>query len=96
MVISGRKFGSDSVLFEHRNTVVVEGSAASTSSKSALVELIGHCEEELGIETFIIAVPKKRHDHRIFVNRLTNFLDFELIPPMADWSDDFLFVSLEL
>lgn len=86
----------DSVLFENRNLVIVEGNVESTSSRSALVELISYCEEELTIETFVMAIPKKRHDHRIFVSRLTNFLDFELVPPMLGWSEDFVYVSLEL
>lgn len=86
----------DSVLFEQRNLVIVEGNLECTTSRSALVELISYCEEELSIETFIMAIPKKRHDHRIFVSRLTNFLDFELIPPMVGWSEDFVYVSLEL
>lgn len=88
----------DSVLIEHRNLVLVEGRVESTSSRSALVELISYCEDQLNIETFIIAIPKKRHDHRIFVNRLTNFLDFELIPAdsVNGWSEDFVYVSLEL
>lgn len=30
------------------------------------------------------------------VNRLTNFLDFELMSPLIGWSEDFVYVSLEL
>ena len=56
----------DAVLFEHEQMIVVEGSAMATQSKSALVELISYCEDELEIQNFVIAVPKKRHDHRIF------------------------------
>lgn len=86
----------DAVLFEHEQMIVVEGSAMATQSKSALVELISYCEDELEMQNFVIAVPKKRHDHRIFVNRLTNFLDFELMMPLIGWSEDFIFVTLEL
>ena len=56
----------DAVLFEHEQMIVVEGSAMATQSKSALVELISYCEDELEMQNFVIAVPKKRHDHRIF------------------------------
>ena len=63
------------MLIEHeqRNLVIVEGNVESTTSRSALVELISYCEDELTIETFIMAIPKKRHDHRIFGNMTPSF-----------------------
>ena len=46
--------------------MVIEGNREATTSRDALVELINFCEEEMNFETFIIAIPRKRHDHREF------------------------------
>jgi len=48
--------------------VVIEGNREATQSRDALVELINFCEEELQIGHFVIAIPRKRHDHREFGN----------------------------
>ena len=53
----------ESAHFESDRLVVVEGTREATSCRSALTELIDHCEMELAITTFIIAMPRKRHDH---------------------------------
>jgi hypothetical protein len=76
--------------------VVIEGNREATQSRDALVELINFCEEELEICHFVIAIPRKRHDHREFVGRLTNFLDFSMMVPFGGWTDEFVYVSLDL
>jgi len=86
----------ESAHFESDRLVVVEGTREATSCRSALTELIDHCEMELRIATFIIAMPRKRHDHLQYVGRLTNFFDFKLIRPYAGWAEDFVYVALEL
>ena len=46
--------------------VVIEGNREATQSRDALVELINFCEEELEVGCFVIAIPRKRSDHREF------------------------------
>lgn len=86
----------EGLIFENEMMMVIEGNREATTSRDALVELINFCEEEMNFETFIIAIPRKRHDHREFVGRLTNFLDFKMIRPYAGWTEDFIYVALEL
>lgn len=88
----------EAMLFPRLNEtmVVIEGNREATQSRDALVELINFCEEELEVGCFVIAIPRKRSDHREFVGRLTNFLDFQLIQPFGGWTDEFIYVSLEL
>lgn len=56
----------EGLIFENEMMMVIEGNREATTSRDALVELINFCEEELNFETFIIAIPRKRHDHREF------------------------------
>merc|ERR1712227_303917 len=44
----------------------------------------GICHQTI-FEGLIFEIPRKRHDHREFVGRLTNFLDFKMIRPYAGW-----------
>jgi len=62
-LISSLKEG---LIFENEMMMVIEGNREATTSRDALVELINFCEEEMNFETFIIAIPRKRHDHREF------------------------------
>ena len=62
-LISSLKEG---LIFENEMMMVIEGNREATTSCDALVELINFCEEEMNFETFIIAIPRKRHDHREF------------------------------
>jgi len=86
----------ESAHFVSDHLVVVEGTREATSCRQALTELIDYCEMEFQINTFIIAMPRKRHDHLAYVGRLTNFFDFKLIRPYAGWAEDFVYVALEL
>lgn len=83
------------VFFEKHKVVVIEGSSEATASKQALVELLSFCEDELEFESCMMAIPKKRSDIRGTVRNLCQFLDFELIPAAAGWSEEFLYLVME-
>lgn len=86
----------ESLLFNDTKMVVVEGSHEATTSKQAFVELLSYCEDDLELETFIIAIPKRRADHRSTVRNLCHILDFKLVPASSGWNDDFIYLALEL
>lgn len=83
------------MFFENQKIVVIEGSSEATASKQALVELLSFCEDELEFESCMMAIPKKRSDIRSTVRNLCQFLDFELIPAAAGWSEEFLYLIME-
>ena len=74
----------ESAHFVSDHLVVVEGTREATSCRQALTELIDYCEMEFQINTFIIAMPRKRHDHLAYGKSATFWLisydwAFELI-----------------
>ncbi|CAG5113606.1 Oidioi.mRNA.OKI2018_I69.chr2.g7696.t1.cds [Oikopleura dioica] len=83
------------LLFEKAKVIVVEGNSEATASKQAFVELLSFCEDELQYQSCMMAIPKNRSDLRTTVRNLCQFLDFELIPPAAGWSEDHIYLALD-
>ena len=79
----------EGLIFENEMMMVIEGNREATTSRDALVELINFCEEELNFETFVIAIPRKRHDHREF-GKKCSFLAAHFAEQSSPFSTVFL------